>query len=1318
MADYSFSGLSTRSFEQLIQALCMKLLGPNTVIFGDGPDGGREATYEGPSSYGTDAAPWNGYIVVQAKFRQKSESMARDAAWALSQLASEVRKFQNRKRKLRRPDYYIFATNVALTPVYKKGSKDKAYVRLNKLKDSLRLKGFDVWDYDKLRTFLDGYEDIRRAYGAWVTPGDVLAELVSGLNLKHAQFDDILTNFLQKELLSDRYANLEQAGHTVEERVPLANVFVDLPTLREPTSEPPDNRRHPPLGFVREILETARERFDNESLSSFVAGRGRLSREGARLGRYVLVGGPGQGKTTVGQFICQLFRTSILRHKPRKMLSGDALEAMREIEDQCESEGLSIPTVRRFPIRVVLSEYATHLNQRNDNLLTYLAGRIQAKSGKQFTIDDFRRWLGSYPFVLILDGLDEVPASSNREQLLNTVRDFWIDVADCAADILVLATTRPQGYNDDFSPKFYEHKYLTPLTNEQALHYAKRLVHVRYEGEETRIEKILDRLERACRQSSPTSRLMRSPLQVTIMTTLVDRVGQPPQERWNLFKDYYTVIYEREIERDSSAASLLRDYQADINAIHARVGLLLQVESEKTGRTDARLSLERFKAIVRIRLSEEGHEGKNLRNLEDRLITAAMHRLVFLVGLEQGQIGFEVRSLQEFMAAEGLIQGSEADLAPRLRAIAPISHWRNVFLFAAGWCFSERQILRDTIQAICCELNEDSDDAVKAVLAGSQLAVDLLEDGSARRQPKQASALFRIAFRLLDLPPTDYQTKLGSLYSPEFEKMFEEEISKRLYLKSYEAQLGAWNALSVMNPKISFVKRFRNEHWPQDKHHSLSHIKYLSTPQEIYDKLLSLAPVFTPHEIAEAYSQRLFRVGFSRSVVKGSPTSWFGAFMKLLNQMLWERPPFDVVLRVPANQAEQTFRTSISCFTDGQLAWQIPFSEMPASPLWQPFIAAGCFLRNPSHAELGAQLAKLANCDLSIYQSPKLPWFDWLSSLPWPLGASLSRCSNGQLLALSSLARDGSLGGFSDWRNAEQRWLSKGISLEDIQYIPSEPSAFDKAVGTIGFPFGSKQSFGVGQQSGTSNPLVVLDTFNQLSNTHISNSLASAILWILEGHSDYHRKPDYSAFQALLPFLQPDHLINLDSLALMFPKDIDDHAIGELDRIGREAIWLHSSGPIPESFVNKVWKGFIADPTRLGLLRLLAECAGPNVIPEIPFEYIDPLLIDDLRLRRAAVTVLLAQNCQGKLSLLAVIAAGLGSQLSEFLSDAVAIIREQRIDSKSAEAFLLSVLANVPQPEKPNAARSYFGLNELVKSRKSHLDDRALWQTLHLPAMR
>src|SRR5215471_3080963 len=123
--EYNLAGLSWRYFEQLVQALAAKVLGPKTIIFGDGPDGAREATYDGSLSYPNDREPWSGYLVVQAKFRQKPNPKD-DNAWALEQLKGELEKFSNNARGLRTPDYYIFATNVSLSARANTGGKDKA----------------------------------------------------------------------------------------------------------------------------------------------------------------------------------------------------------------------------------------------------------------------------------------------------------------------------------------------------------------------------------------------------------------------------------------------------------------------------------------------------------------------------------------------------------------------------------------------------------------------------------------------------------------------------------------------------------------------------------------------------------------------------------------------------------------------------------------------------------------------------------------------------------------------------------------------------------------------------------------------------------------------------------------------------------------------------------------------------------------------------------------------------------------------------------------------------------------------------------------
>jgi hypothetical protein len=677
MGDYSLSGLSPRSFERLVQALAVKVLGPGLVVFGDGPDGGREATFQGRVPFPSKAKGWNGYCVVQAKFLQRPQDPGKDGKWAVEQLREELEVFLDPEKRRRRPDYYIYATNVVLTPAGGKGAKDQVDAVFKSYKTKLKLKDWRVWDFDQIGVFLDDNSEIRRAYAAWTTPGDVLSAVMETLRPQRPDFLRVMTNYLAKELLSDQFANLGQAGHSTDYKIPLARVFVDLPVTPERGPGPaiPGKREEKDTaGLVAELIGRARDRFDAASVAlapdSQEGGAARKP-AGPEPGRYVLVGGPGQGKTTIGQFACQLFRVALLQDRVHE-LSAETRQALAPLIQQCKSEGPPVPQARRFPVRIVLSAFADALAKASAglSLLAFMAQHIERVAGYSVSTAELRGWLSLYPWLVVLDGLDEVPASTNRESLLAAIRDFWVDAAQAKADLLVLATTRPQGYNDDFSPAVYRHLWLTPLSPERAMHYARRLAANRWGHGTEQFHRVMAYLEKAS-QGEGTARLMQSPLQVTIMATLVDQIGPPPQDRWRLFSLYYDVIYRREQEHNIPASQLLRDHRVDVDAIHSQVAVLLQLESERAGSAEARMNTERFARIVSARLEDEGHSGEALRSLKARIIEAAGNRLVFLVGLQEGQVGFEIRSLQEFMAAEALMDGGDLSVQERLRRLAP-----------------------------------------------------------------------------------------------------------------------------------------------------------------------------------------------------------------------------------------------------------------------------------------------------------------------------------------------------------------------------------------------------------------------------------------------------------------------------------------------------------------------------------------------------------------------------------------------------------------------------------------------------------------------
>jgi hypothetical protein len=184
MPDYHLNGLDPRSFEHIVQAIAKKEIGNGVTPFGDGPDGGREATFNGKMNYPSAAAPWDGYLVIQSKFKlHPTENPKDDGDWLIEQLNKDLAKFSDTKRSLKHPEYYLATTNIRLSAVAGTGARDRIDALLQTEGKKLGLKGHDVWGYDDLCRFLDNNQDVRKAYGHLITTGDVLGQMQEGLDL-------------------------------------------------------------------------------------------------------------------------------------------------------------------------------------------------------------------------------------------------------------------------------------------------------------------------------------------------------------------------------------------------------------------------------------------------------------------------------------------------------------------------------------------------------------------------------------------------------------------------------------------------------------------------------------------------------------------------------------------------------------------------------------------------------------------------------------------------------------------------------------------------------------------------------------------------------------------------------------------------------------------------------------------------------------------------------------------------------------------------------------------------------------------------------
>lgn len=741
--DYDLNRLGEREFEQLTQALALKVLGPGIEVFGDGPDGGREATFEGRVSFPEPdpVGPWDGYGVVQAKFHYRPRNTSEEATWLKGELTKEFDAWLKPDSKRgRRPEYFLAVTNVTLSGKSGTGGIDSVKDLFNRYTPKLGLKGWHVWHYAKVCRLLDAHPEIARRYYGFIMPGDILAQMHDMLAGSAGNLEEVMGGHVVRELRAEHTVRLDQAGANDDRGIALPKVAIDLPAR---------------LANGRDV-----------SAAAHVIDQGNQvlrPSTGPATSRLVILGGPGQGKTTLAQIICQAYRVALLADADSHTLAADVRAKIAEFRGALDGTlEIGLPASRRWPVHIRLDQYADALSRdRNLTLLRYIARGVSKRAEHEMTTGHLAEWLERWPWLVVLDGLDEVADLQIRDILLEHIAEFQDVATRRDADLLLIATTRPQGYADEFDPGSFEYLTLSPLGEREALQYAERLAEARHPDDVDKRAEIMERVRGATREDR-TARLMRSPLQVTIMSLLLERRRAAPRHRYELFRGYYEVVRAREQAKRTADAELLERHEPFVDALQEAVGLLLQQRSERQGDAEASLPDQKLRTLAAAKLREVGHDPDDADALAGRLVGIALKRLVLLVPMPDGGIGFEVPSLREFMAARALASSNDTLVWSNMQVLVSSAHWRDTWLLAAGKLFTDRKYLCGELLTAMREC--DASSALSMMVApAAHLAIDMLAERITEAEPRYEIALVRHALDLLRKPPDQYLVRMAEV---------------------------------------------------------------------------------------------------------------------------------------------------------------------------------------------------------------------------------------------------------------------------------------------------------------------------------------------------------------------------------------------------------------------------------------------------------------------------------------------------------------------------------------------------------------------------
>jgi hypothetical protein len=651
---YLYWRLSEHEFQQLCGALLRHKYDPVQCYPVGMADGGIDAIARDS-------------IIYQVKWSSKHEQSP--AAWLDRAIEGERANIHRLVRDAQ-ISRYILMTSVAGTTTAKRTGSIQ--VLNKKLRDYTREFGVPVecWWQSDIDAEVDAAPDaIKWSYQEMLAGSDAIRYLIEG---SHAESDavrmrDTVLHVMATQWRQDARIKFSQLDM---DRISLVELFVDVQaSLQAPPRNAIDqfsstqaHRAYQTAGAVKYLLKTP-------------------------VPLTYLLGVPGQGKSTLGQYLSQTHRAAIL--------PGDLLG-----ERKPPHESVIEP---KLPLRVDLKDYAAWISghdpfgedeppanprrrpQNQRSLERFLAELCTAASGgRQVNVEQVQSLLERYPTLLVLDGLDEVADISLRRIVVEQINATAIRMAGTSRlrRFQILVTARPNSTGLPEPDKdVFQTLRLLPLTRELQDKFVNKWcdVYAVYGSERRKLRRIFqDRVA-----LDHVAQLADNPMQLTILLFLIKTNWEAvPESRTPLYTDYLRTLLDREVTRNQIEPRQV----PRVTEATSFLGWHMQSGVE-TVADAGRMSLEDIETTLLLYFRQAGN---NDIDVED-LFKAVSDRFWALTSKDDGSFEFAVQPVREYFAARFLADwagGDQRDPLPKqavLRQLMGRTYWLNTARFYAGF---------------------------------------------------------------------------------------------------------------------------------------------------------------------------------------------------------------------------------------------------------------------------------------------------------------------------------------------------------------------------------------------------------------------------------------------------------------------------------------------------------------------------------------------------------------------------------------------------------------------------------------------------------